>query len=54
MTRTAATGEDIQFLAPEFQSESTPNYKYKVDVYAVGMVMMYMATAVEQCADKPG
>ena len=47
ISRTTAMTEDTQFLAPEYQSEDNPTYKYKVDVYAMGMVMMYMATAVE-------
>ena len=53
MTRTSANSEDSQFVAPELQEGPGTNYKYKVDVYSVGMVMMYMATAVQQYTAKP-
>ena len=47
MTRTTAITENIQFQAPEFLGKSANNYKYKVDIYAVGMIMLYMATAID-------
>ena len=53
MTRTTGQSESEQFVAPEFLGKSAPNYKYKVDVYAVGMVMYYMATAIEWYAKNP-
>ena len=46
MTRTSAATEDSQFVAPEYESNSH-NYSSKVDVFSAGMVMMYMATAVD-------
>lgn len=37
--------ENMQFIAPEFIAESQQKYKYKVDVFATGLCMLYMITA---------
>ena len=46
MTRTSAATEDSQFVAPEY-GENSHSYSSKVDVFSTGIVMMYMATAVD-------
>ena len=46
ITRTSAATEDSQFVAPEY-GENSHSYSSKVDVFSTGIVMMYMATAVD-------
>ena len=51
---TAVISEDGQFQAPEFgNAESNPSCKYKIDVWSVGMIMCYMATAVKLYTEDP-
>ena len=48
-TRTlAGSNEDQNFIAPELLADASEGkYSQKVDVFGAGMVMVYMATAVD-------
>ena len=54
-TRTlAGSNEDQNFIAPELLADdSDGKYTNKVDVFSAGMVMVYMATAVDFYKDSP-
>lgn len=54
-TRTlAGSNEDQNFIAPELLADASDGkYTNKVDVFGAGMVMVYMATAVDFYAANP-